>query len=145
LEFELKIFKSSHSQIEKMAAYQKFEELDVWRDARKLVKTIYKATENGKFAKNYGLRDQLQRSAVSIMANVAEGFERGGNKEFTRFLYLAKGSAGEFRSHLYVALDTGFIDQGVFAEMTEHAVSISRQLSGFIKYLDRSERPRMPH
>ena len=81
-------------------------------------------------------RDQIQRASVSIMSNIAEGFERSGNKEFSHFLYMAKGSAGEVRSHLYIAQDLGYLDEAEFKKLYELALCVVRQLSGFIKYLN---------
>lgn len=124
-----------------VASAQKFEELEVWQEARKLVKAIYCSTQEGKFAKDFGLRDQIQRAAVSVMSNIAEGFERGGNKEFAHFLYLAKGSAGEVRSQLYVASDLGYLDQAAFEKLNQSALCVARQLSGFIKYLNNASKP----
>ena len=80
-----------------------FEDLEVWQEARQLTRQVYRLTNNSKFSKDFGLSNQIQRAAVSIMSNVAEGFERGGNQEFIQFLYIAKGSCGEVRSQLYVA------------------------------------------
>jgi four helix bundle protein len=125
-----------------MASFEKFEDLEVWQAARKLVNVIYRATQCEGFVKDHGLKGQIQRAAVSIMSNVAEGFERSGNKEFSHFLYLAKGSAGEVRSLLYVASDLGYLDHQSFAALRESALSISKQLSGFIKYLNRSTPPK---
>ena len=76
-------------------AVKYFEDLDVWKEARRLTKEIYAATPDAKFSKDFGLRDQIRRAAVSVMSNIAEGFERGGNQEFIQFLYIAKGSCGE--------------------------------------------------
>jgi len=84
-------------------AVKYFEDLEVWKEARRLTNEIYGATRNDGFSKDFGLRDQIQRAAVSIMSNIAEGFERGGNQEFIQFLYIAKGSCGEVRAQLHVA------------------------------------------
>ena len=119
-----------------MASIERFEELEVWQEARKLVRAAYAASQQGAFAKNFGLRDQIQRASVSIMSNIAEGFERSGNKEFSHFLYMAKGSAGELRSQLYVALDLSYLDQTAFKQLHDSALCVVRQLSGFIKYLN---------
>ena len=86
-----------------------FEDLEIWKEARRLTKEIYRLTSEPKFSRDFGLRDQTQRAAVSIMSNIAEGFERSGNQEFAQFLYVAKGSCGEIRSQLYVAVDQGYI------------------------------------
>ena len=88
-----------------------FEDLEIWKDARRLTKAIYRMTKDGGFAKDFALRDQIRRAAVSVMSNIAEGFERGGNQEFIQFLHVAKASCGEVRSHLYVALDQSYVDQ----------------------------------
>ena len=91
-----------------MAKIERFEKMDVWQQARTIAKNVYVASRQGEFARDFGLRDQIQRAAVSIMSNIAEGFERGTNKEFIQFLFIAKGSAGEVRSQLYVAFDLGY-------------------------------------
>jgi four helix bundle protein len=86
-----------------------FEDLEIWKDARLLTRGIYQLTRDSKFSKDFALRDQIRRAAVSIMSNIAEGFERGGNQEFIQFLYVAKASCGEVRSQLYVALDQSYV------------------------------------
>lgn len=88
---------------------ENFEDLNVWKQARQLTQETYRLTRTERFLKDFGLRDQMQRAAVSIMSNIAEGFERGGNQEFVQFLYVAKASCGEVRSQLYVALDQGYV------------------------------------
>jgi four helix bundle protein len=88
-----------------------FEDLEIWQLARRLTQEIYTLGRTPKFAKDYALKDQMQRAAVSIMSNIAEGFERGGNQEFVQYLYVAKASCGEVRSQLYVALDQEYVDQ----------------------------------
>ena len=93
---------------------KRFEEIEAWQFSRELAKLIYEATKQGQFAHDYGLKDQIQRAAVSIMSNIAEGFERNGNKEFINFLTIAKGSCGEVRSQLYVAFDQGYVDKAQF-------------------------------
>ena len=97
-----------------MAATERFEAIEAWQKARILTKEVYNATATGNFARDFGLRDQIRRAAVSVMYNIAEGFERGGNKEFQQFLSQAKGSAGEVRAQLYVTLDAGFLPQEEF-------------------------------
>jgi len=116
-----------------------FEDMEVWQDARGFVKLIYIASANREFAKDFGLRDQIRRAAASIMSNIAEGLERQTNKEFAQFLYIAKASAAEIRSQLYVALDLNYIDRASFEQLNNKAVSIARQLSGFIKHLKQRE------
>jgi four helix bundle protein len=112
-----------------------FEDLDVWNEARRLTNEVYAATQDAGFSKDFGLRDQVQRAAVSIMSNIAEGFERGGNQEFIQFLYIAKGSCGEVRSQLYVALDQGYISKDRFTELLNSFKRLSGMLSGLIDYL----------
>lgn len=118
-----------------MATVSSFEELAVWQKAREFTKTIYNATSEGRWAKDYGLCDQIRRASVSIMSNIAEGFERTGENEFGRFLSMAKGSAGEVRCQLYVALDVGYIDDQVFAELRASISEVSRMISGLAAYL----------
>jgi len=122
-----------------MPAIDKFEDMEVWQQARSIAKTIYIHSSQGQFSKDYGLRDQIQRAAVSIMSNIAEGFGRGSNKEFIQFLFIAKGSAGEVRAQLYIAFDLGYIEKDDFEKMNTELLTISQQLSGFIKYLRSSE------
>ncbi len=112
-----------------------FENLKVWQDSREFVKSIYKLTSSNNFAKDFGLKDQIQRAAVSIMNNIAEGFERNNNKEFILFLKYSKGSAGEVRSMLYVSFDLNYISKSDFDKCYEHVINIITQISNFIKYL----------
>jgi four helix bundle protein len=121
-----------------MAKLERFEDLEVWQQSRMIAKNIYIASSQGQFARDFGLRDQIRRAAVSIMSNIAEGFERGTNKEFIQFLYIAKGSAGEVRSQLYVALDLGYIEKDRFDQLNTDLLSLSRQISGFVQYLQSS-------
>ncbi|HEX7860107.1 MAG TPA: four helix bundle protein [Verrucomicrobiae bacterium] len=118
-----------------MATIQEFEQLKVWQEARALVKAIYSKTAVGALAKDFGLRDQLRRAAVSIASNIAEEFERSGNKEFIHFLYIAKGSAGEVRTQLYIAFDLNYLSEPDFGVLRDQAEMVARQLSNFIKYL----------
>ncbi len=109
-----------------------------WQKARGLTKEIYSHTRTGTFAKDFGLRDQIQRASVSIMGNVAEGFDRGGDKEFIQFLSVSKGSFGEVKSHLYVALDQQYIVQEQFNRLYGCADEVGRLLAGFMAYLKQS-------
>ena len=104
-----------------------------------MAKSIYSISREGKLSRDYGLKDQIQRAAVSVMSNITEGFERGSNKEFIQFLFIAKGSAGEIRSQLYVAFDLGYIPENKFKKLNTEVLVISQQLSGFIKYLKESK------
>ena len=108
----------------------KFEDLIAWQKARELTRNIYKITRQGEFSKDFGFRDQIRRASVSIMSNVAEGFERGGRSEFHQFLVIAKGSCAELRSHLYVALDADYIDAQTFQRLYSLAEEIKRIIGG---------------
>ena len=118
-----------------MAQIKKFEDIESWKRARKLTNQVYEVTATGKFARDFGLRDQIRRATVSILSNIAEGFERGGDNEFLQFLAIAKGSCGEARAQLYVALDQGYISHAQFETLFESATEVSQLISGFIKYL----------
>jgi len=97
-----------------MTTIQEFEEIEAWQKARELTRAVYACSGVGAFAKDFALRDQIRRAAVSILSNIAEGFERGGSAEFSQFLAIAKGSAGEVEAQLYVALDQGYISRKKF-------------------------------
>ncbi|HQF42787.1 MAG TPA: four helix bundle protein [Ignavibacteriaceae bacterium] len=112
-----------------------FEDLQVWKDARVFVNSVYELTSQEKFNKDFGLKDQIQRAAVSIMNNISEGFERDNNKEFLNFLGYAKGSAGEVRSMLYVVLDLNYISKEKFDECYKRSIDIITQISNFKNYL----------
>jgi four helix bundle protein len=122
-----------------MAKIKKFEELVSWTKARSLTKEVYDATSAGQFVRDFGLRDQIRRAVVSILSNIAEGFERGGDREFLQFLALAKGSCGEVRAQLYVALDQNYLSEAQFDILKMHATEVSQSLSGLMKYLRQSE------
>ena len=122
-----------------MARLERFEDIDAWKEARELTKSVYQITSTGEFACDFGLRDQIRRAAVSVMSNIAEGFERGGDKEFLQFLSLAKGSCGEVRAQLYVALDQTYINDAQFQELVEKTVRINRLIAGLMKYLQTSD------
>ncbi len=122
-----------------MARLERFEDIDAWKEARELTKSVYQITSTGEFARDFGLRDQIRRAAVSVMSNIAEGFEPGGDKEFLQFLSLAKGSCGEVRAQLYVALDQTYINDAQFQELVEKTVRINRLIAGLMKYLQTSD------
>lgn len=122
-----------------MATVEQFEEIEAWKKARELTKVIYRVSSSGDFARDFGLCDQIRRAAVSIMSNIAEGFERDGNKEFLQFLSFAKGSCGEVRAQLYVALDQAYVSPEHFQELIEQARQVSRLISGLRKYLQTSQ------
>ena len=113
-----------------MAKVERFEELIASQKARGLVRAIYEATRNGDFAKDYGLSGQIQRAAVSIMSNIAEGFERSSRGEFHQFLCIAKVSRAEVRSQLYVALDTGYLDKESFDPLIQQAEEVGSIVGG---------------
>ena len=121
-----------------MAAFRRFEDIEAWQDGRKLIQKIYRVTRFNEFSRDSSLRDQLRRAACSITANIAEGFERGSNKEFIYFLSISKGSAGEVRSLLYTALDEQYIKEKEFEEMYEASSRVIKKTSGLINYLKNS-------
>jgi len=125
-----------------MAGITRFEEIEAWKAARLLTNLIYKISEQGAFAKDYGLKDQIRRASISAMSNIAEGFESRTDTQFINYLGHAKGSSGEVRSQLYVALDLKYISQEQFAEGYEFTDKTSRQLSRFIDYLESHPRNR---
>jgi four helix bundle protein len=122
-----------------MANVEKFEDLEVWQRAREITRSIYAISFDGTFAKDYALVNQMRRAAISILSNIAEGFERNGDKEFVQFLLVAKGSCGEVRAQLYVALDQEYVDGDSFASINNKLTETSRMISDLIKYLRQSE------
>lgn len=122
-----------------MATVRSFEELEVWQRARVFANKIYDVTSEGSFAKDYSLKDQINRSAGSIMDNIAEGFDRGGNKEFIMFLSYSRGSAGETRSQLYRAFDRKHIQANIFDDLKQESLEISKMISGLMSYLKQSD------
>jgi len=110
-----------------------FEELIAWQKARELTREIYRVTATGVFARDFGLRDQIRRAAVSVMSNIAEGYERGGRNEFHQFLVIAKGSCGEVRAQLYIAHDIGYLDAKAFEKLKTDTEELSRILAGLKK------------
>jgi four helix bundle protein len=121
---------------------ERFEDIKAWQEARVLVKSIYDAAKSDRdFAVDYRLRDQIHSAAVSIMSNIAEGFSRRTTKEFVQFLFVAKGSAAEVESQLYVALDQGYIDREKFDDFYSKSDEVARLTSGFIRYLLNKNKP----
>jgi four helix bundle protein len=121
-----------------MATIERFEQIISWQEARVLNKNLGNLIDDSRFKRNFRLISQIEGSAGSIMDNIAEGFERGGNKEFVQFLYIAKGSCGELRSQLYRALDRDYITQKEFDNLSVHAMKISSLIQKFINYLEKS-------
>lgn len=116
--------------VNRMATIKRFEDLIAWQKARALAKEVYTITRTGTFAQDFGLRDQICRSAVSVMSNIAEGFEKDSRAEFHRYLTIAKGSCAEVRSQLYVALDVGHLQEGLFVRLQEQAEEVARIIGG---------------
>jgi four helix bundle protein len=122
-----------------MSTIQRFQDVEAWQRARELTRAIYHFTGAAPFSRDYGLCDQIRRASVSTMSNIAEGFERGGSAEFAHFLSIAKGSAGEVESQLYVALDQEYISHDEFSQMETLVISLKKLLAGFMKYLRESD------
>ncbi len=118
--------------VKSMNKITKLEDIEAWQDARILAKTIYKITADWK---DFSLKDQMRRAAISIMANIAEGYGRGGNKEFAQFMFISKASASELQSHLYLSLDLNYVLQDDFYTIYEQLDKVQRKLSAFIKVL----------
>lgn len=121
-----------------MATFKTFEDIEAWKKARELTKRVYRASRQGLFARDFGLRDQMCRASVSVMSNFAEGHDRSGTGEFIQFLAIAKGSAAEVRSQLYVAADQNYLSQRDFHELSTLAADTGRH-SG-TKYKTRTTR-----
>jgi four helix bundle protein len=121
-----------------MATIRSFEELEVWKKSRMISTEIFKATMSESFFKDFGLKDQINRASGSIMDNIAEGFERGGRKEFIQFLSYAKGSSGEVKSQLYRALDRKHINEETFQKFQDQISEIGKMLAGLISYLNKT-------
>jgi four helix bundle protein len=121
---------------------ERFEDIKAWQEARVLVGMIHAAVgSDRRFGSDHRFRDQIQAAAVSIMSNIAEGFSRRSTKEFTQFLFIAKGSVAEVQSQLYVALDQGYTNQERFKELHSKSDEVARLISGFIRYLLNKDRP----
>ena len=124
-----------------MPTITRFEEIEAWQTARELTKLIYSLTEQGVFARDFGLKDQIRRASISVMSNIAEGFESQTQPQFIRYLGTAKASAGEVRSQLYVSHDFGYITQEQFTESFRMAEKASRQIARFVSYLETHPQP----
>src|SRR5436853_3600074 len=122
-----------------MATIERFEEILAWQKAREVTSDIYNVTNEGGFAKDFGLRDQIRRSSVSIMANIAEGFGRKSDKEFANFLNFAHGSAAEVQSHLYLALDLAYNNRATFNELNGLLEEVSRMTLVLAQHLRKSK------
>jgi len=122
-----------------MNKIKQFEDLDIWKNAVEIAILIYKASEEGKLKNDFGMRDQVKRAAASISNNIAEGFEYNNNRQFTRFLYIAKGSAGELRNQLFILKETEYVTADFYNEMYKKCMDLSKQIANFIKYLNEFE------
>jgi len=122
-----------------MATITKFEDIEAWQEARELSKMIYDITKVGEVSRDFGLKDQIRRASGSIMDNIAEGFDRGGNKEFIHFLSIARASAGEVRSQLYRMKDQSYINEEQFITMSELTLKINNKISRLCNYLAESD------
>lgn len=122
-----------------MSTFNSFEGMEAWQKARKLTSEIYSISRNPEFLKDFGLKNHIRKTSISIMANIAEGFERGGKKEFIQFLSISKGSSGELKSHLYIALDQKYIEEIEFHKLITLANEIGKMLNGLMKYLKSSK------
>ena len=125
---------------EKKERIEKFEDLIAWRKAIILTKEIYQITRVGEFAKDFGLSGQIQKASVSIMSNIADGFERGGRGEFHQFLSIAKESSAEVRSQLYVALDVGYLERNDFQRIMKKAEEVGRIIGGLRSSVDKQRK-----
>jgi four helix bundle protein len=123
-----------------MSTVKRFEDLRAWQSARELVNLVYSASKNAPFDRDYSLKDQIRRSAISVMSNIAEGFGAGSDSEFIKFLGYARRSACETESQAYIALDQGYLDQKCFQKIYFKAVEIERQINALISYLHKSKR-----
>ncbi len=119
-----------------MPTISRFEEIEAWQTARELTKLIYSLAEKGEYARDFGLKDQIRRAAISVMNKIAEGFESQTQQQFIRYQGIAKASAGEFRSQLYVSHDLGYVTIEQFIDSFRLAEKASRQISRFITYLE---------
>ncbi|MCK4421371.1 four helix bundle protein [candidate division WOR-3 bacterium] len=121
-----------------MSKIRRFQDIESWKKSRELVREIYTISREGEFSKDWSLKDQVRRAALSIMNNIAEGYSRQTDKEFIQFLYISKGSASEVQSQIYVALDLNYINKEEFNRLYGETEDISKLLSGFIRYLKES-------
>lgn len=122
-----------------MGRIEKFEDLIAWQKAKVFVIKIYSVTSEGQFAKDFGLRDQIRRASVSIVSNIAEGYERKGNKEFLQFLYISLGSVAEVKTQLMIAGELKYISDETFHELDENITEIQKIIKGLVSYMKESD------
>lgn len=122
-----------------MATIIRFEDMEAWQLGRALKRQVYACSKTGEFAKEFALRDQIRRAAIAVAANIAEGFEREGNREFLQFLSTSKGSCGEVQDHLYTALDASYVTQQQFDKLYREAAEVARKIGAFMNYLRQPE------
>jgi four helix bundle protein len=117
-----------------MPTFKKFEDIEAWQKARELTRVIYRISQDGPFSKDFGLRDQIRRASISVMSNIAEGFERNGTGEFIQFLAIAKGSVGEVRAQLYIAVDQAYLNRETFDRIFLLANEVGNMIGGLMNY-----------
>lgn len=122
-----------------MSKIDRIEDILVWQKSKNLTVEIYKASNHGNFVRDFGLRDQIRRAAVSIPSNIAEGFGRGGNKEFLQFLSIAKGSLYELKTQLIIANEIGYLDNEIFIKISNDSDEVGKMLTSFMNYLSNSD------
>jgi four helix bundle protein len=122
-----------------MATITRFEDIEAWQLGRELKRLVYRCSKTGEFSKDFVLKDQIRRAAISVTANIAEGFEREGNREFVQFLSTSKGSTGEVQDHLYTALDESYVTQQQFDDLYRRAAEVGRKIGAFMNYLQQTE------
>jgi four helix bundle protein len=122
-----------------MATITRFEDIEAWQLGRELKRQVYACSKRGEFARDFALKDQIRRAAISTTANIAEGFEREGNREFVQFLSTSKGSCGEVQDHLYTALDENYITEQQFQSLYSQAATVAAKIGAFMNYLNRTE------
>lgn len=122
-----------------MATITRFEDIEAWQLGRELKRLIYACSKTREFAKDFALKDQIRRAAISVTANIAEGFEREGNREFIQFLSMSKGSCGELQDHLYTALDEAYLTQPQFDDLYRRAAQVGQKIGAFMNYPRRTE------
>lgn len=133
--------RSSRFEVRKFVPITRFEDIQAWQAARDLCKAVYRLSGDKKFVKDFGLRDQTRRAAISIMANISEGFDSRSNSEFIQFLYYALRSASELQSHFYIAQDQGYVSSSQFGEVYGQASQVKSMIFGFIDYLRAHSKP----